>query len=546
MIDERLIGTYITELDALRRHGTDFAKAYPDIASRLDIGSEHSTDPAVERFVQSAAFLSARLRMLIERSTEELPMALLTMIAPVLLDPVPAFALASLQGGTEVETIPKDTLFEYEVGGQALLRFATTMETSTAPARLSVRRLAPGPVGVDGLSIQVHGKAPEQLMVYLGRDQLTAAQLIDALSKDLARLEVMHPDAKRATVLPAHALRFHGYTRNEAALPHRAASHPGHRLVTEFLSFPDKFRFVSVNVPGLASGSEIRFWFARPLPLSRTEMPVDGLFSLNRIPLINLWPTVAVPFDMSGRALEYPVRIDPQRYRYVECHSVEHVDLFLGGKSRAERIDPLVGVGRRSESSIEWGVRRTLARAGSEVMLYFRGPGYARLGVEKILVSPQVYASNGSLCEIARAGTSLIPARSIGDWNASLASMPSRYRPALHSSQAMTTLLGYLQSSLKGLAGSAAGSTPRVLNQYLRHFPGGEDASWLDALGKLDIRPVLVLRQGQPVPATNVSLRFDQDRARTKSHSTIERVLTALLDAHRGLNHVQDVELVQS
>ena len=543
MIDDRLIGAYVTELEALRRHGAEIAEVYPDIASRLDIGAERSRDPATERIVESTAFLAARLRMLIERSTEELPTALLTMIAPTLLEPVPSMAIAVLQGGSEIVTVPRGTVLEYQTRGRSLLRFVTTMEVKTAPARLGVRRLGGGTAGAEGLAIGIQGAVPDRLTLFVGRDRLSAARLIDALSRDLARIEVVHPGADRPVVLPANSLRFHGYTRAEASLPERVGAHSGHRLVTEFICFSDKFRFISLTVPGLVGGSQIRLWFTRPLGLAEPDIHLDNLFSLNRVPLVNLWPSVATPFEMTGRALEYPVRVDAQRYRQVECHSVEAVDVFVAARGRPERIDPLVGVGRNSGSDIEWGVRRTMSRAGSEVMLYFRGPDYAKVGIEKILISPQVLASNGTLAQVARTGANLLPARSLADWKVSFAAIPSSYRPALGAASAMSVLLGYLQGSLRGLTGTAG---TRTLARYLKQFPGAEDAFWIDGLGPISARPVLSLRNGQPVTAANVFVRFDPKRARTESYASIERVLTALLDSQRGLNHVQDLQLLVS
>jgi len=68
LLDNRLLSAYVAELTALRSHGREFAEAYPDIASRLDIGERQSRDPQVERVVESSAFLAARLRRMIEES----------------------------------------------------------------------------------------------------------------------------------------------------------------------------------------------------------------------------------------------------------------------------------------------------------------------------------------------------------------------------------------------------------------------------------------------------------------------------------------------
>ena len=90
--------------------------------------------------------------------------------------------------------------------------------------------------------------------------------------------------------------------------------------------FPEKFRFVSITGLPLESGSEIRFRFSRRLVLPPV-LPPD-LITVNRVPAVNMWPTAASPFDITGRQLEYPVRADALRYRTVECHSVESVEIY--------------------------------------------------------------------------------------------------------------------------------------------------------------------------------------------------------------------------
>ena len=52
---------YLRELEWLRVEGASFAKRYPNIASRLDIGLAESADPHVERLIESVAFLTGRV-----------------------------------------------------------------------------------------------------------------------------------------------------------------------------------------------------------------------------------------------------------------------------------------------------------------------------------------------------------------------------------------------------------------------------------------------------------------------------------------------------
>ena len=540
MIDDNLLNSYLAELEALRAHGQEFARAYPDIASRLDIGPRRSRDPQVERVVESTAFLAARLRMMIERDGAELPMSLLSMLAPTLLEPVPSMALIDLQSGSEAQAVPRGTRFDYRVGGHALTCLSTTMDTTAVPLSLRLRRFKPTAHHRDGISLQLVGTPPERLLLCLGNDELTAALLVDAFVEHLQVIELVQPGADESIRVSPRRLQIHGFTSDEAALPVRPASHQAHRILTEFMVFPEKFRFVSLSGLPLKNGTEIRFWFSRPLRLP--PKLANDLITVNRVPAVNVWPTPATPFDVSGRRLEYRVRVDTQRYRILECHSVEHVDMYGPEGGSPVRLDPVIGLGDIRDNAIRWGTRRAVSRAGGEVMLYFKGLDYQTLGEHRFLALPYVLASNRDLPQTARVGSRLHPIESFGDWRCVLATVPTAYRPALIDSRAMRVLIGYLQSSVHGIA---SGAGERALKNYLKLFPGGADASWPDAIGRIAMRPVASVRGGVPQAATNIYIAFDPTRSPTTSHAMVKRVLAQLFDSQRMLNTIEEVIVIE-
>lgn len=541
MIDTKLLNAYVAELEALRTHGRDLAQTFPDIAARLDIGPRRSRDPHVERVVESAAFLAARLRMMIENSATELPMTLLSMLAPTLLEPVPSMALAELRAGSEARAVPRGTRFDYQFSGHALVCFTTTMDATAAPLSLRLRRFKPPGDYPDGIAVRLAGTPPERLLLCLGNDELSAAVLMDALADDLAAIEVVPPGAGESTMVSPRRLHFHGFTAEDAALPVRPASHQAHRILTEFMVFPEKFRFASLSGLPLAHGSELRFWFSRPLALAPTLAP--DLITVNRVPVINLWPAAATPFDVVGRQLEYPVRADAQRYRLVECHSVENVDMYGPEGGEPIRLDPMMGLGNIRNTDIRWGTRRTVSRAGGEVMLFFQGLDYQSLGRNRFLAAPQVLASNRDLPKRARIGGRMYPVESLGDWRCVLASVPTDYGPALVESRAMRILTGYMQSGVNGVtAGGRRGS----LRNYLRHFPGSRQAAWIDAVGRVAFRPVASVRDGVPQTGLAIFVAFDVTQSRTTSRAVVKRVLAELFESQRGLNRIEEVVVVAS
>ena len=115
------------------------------------------------------------------------------------------------------------------------------------------------------------------------------------------------------------------------------------------------------------------------------------------------------------------------------------------------------------------------------------------------------------------------------------------YRRALPENEATRTLCEYLRSSLRGLCVDGG---QRPLRAYLKQFPGGEDAAWVDALGHLSMRAVLSAHEGEPRTTTRVFAAFDAQRARSASVATVETMLRELFDAHRRMNTVEEVVLL--
>src|SRR5687768_3861766 len=91
---EELLRHYEQELTHLRRMGVEFARKYPKVAGRLELSPDQCADPYVERLIESFAYLSARIRHNIESEFPQVPAALLSILYPHYLNPVPSMAIA--------------------------------------------------------------------------------------------------------------------------------------------------------------------------------------------------------------------------------------------------------------------------------------------------------------------------------------------------------------------------------------------------------------------------------------------------------------------
>src|SRR6516225_10341771 len=92
MADE-LLTYYQQELAFMRQMGAEFAAQYPKIAGRLLLDPNRCEDPHVERLIQGFAFLAARIRNKLDDDFPELTDALLQVLYPHYLAPIPSFSV---------------------------------------------------------------------------------------------------------------------------------------------------------------------------------------------------------------------------------------------------------------------------------------------------------------------------------------------------------------------------------------------------------------------------------------------------------------------
>src|SRR5712664_4856680 len=84
---------YERELTHLRQSAVQFAEKYPKVASRLVIEPSKCEDPHVERLLEAFAFLAARVHLKIDDEFPEITEALLTVLYPHYLRPIPSMTV---------------------------------------------------------------------------------------------------------------------------------------------------------------------------------------------------------------------------------------------------------------------------------------------------------------------------------------------------------------------------------------------------------------------------------------------------------------------
>src|SRR3954454_14828480 len=93
---DALLPYYDRELVAIRRLAAEFADAHPKVAGRLRLAADAVDDPHGARLLEGVAFLGARVRARLDGEFPELTDALLGVLYPHYLAPVPSCAIARL------------------------------------------------------------------------------------------------------------------------------------------------------------------------------------------------------------------------------------------------------------------------------------------------------------------------------------------------------------------------------------------------------------------------------------------------------------------
>jgi type VI secretion system protein ImpG len=352
-LSDSLLPYYERELDAIKRLAAEFADTHPKIAARLRISADAVDDPHVARLLEGTAFLAARVHHRLDDEFPELTDALLGLLYPHYLAPVPSCMVvqfdcrpdlmnaARLAVGTTIDTEP--------VHGEEL-RYRTTAPVTLWPIEVENVRLSGLPIVAPAnpsaaraagiLRVTLKCASPEVTFTQLGIERLRfflrgptnqALALYELLGAHTISIAFADSSADPSPVIaPADALQPAGFSPDEALLPWSARGFAGFRLLTEYFAFPDKFLFFDItrlDSKTLVSGGnrlEIFIYLDRSLPeLERTVSPSS--LALGCTPVVNLFPQRCEPFELSHKDTEYRVVPDARRPRSAEIWSVEQV-----------------------------------------------------------------------------------------------------------------------------------------------------------------------------------------------------------------------------
>jgi type VI secretion system protein ImpG len=370
-----LLPYYERELAFIRQMAAQFREKYPAVAGRIQLEPNSCEDPHAERLIEAFALLTARVHHKLDDELPEITEALLDVLYPHYLRPIPPqgviqFQVDPSQSAVPAAThVPSGTPIHSRPGDSPVCSFRTCYPVHLWPFRVTHASIsAPNPFASPDIASDVAATIRIQLeclgglrlaqlpigsiRFYLNGAKAVAHALYESLFVNALHISLRGIGAKDGAdaVLPAGSLRQVGFTANEGAVPYSDRSFLGYRLLQEYFSFPEKFLFFDligldrIALSGFGSGFEILISlreFDNKHRLVALEQSVDAnTFQLGCTPIVNLFERTAEPVRISQTKTEYRIIPDQHRQLSTEIYSVDSVTSTAPYLEESQRYEP--------------------------------------------------------------------------------------------------------------------------------------------------------------------------------------------------------------
>lgn len=395
MQHDALLTYYERELSYIRSLGQEFGQAYPKVAGRLLLEAGTCGDPHVERLIQAVAFLTARVQRKLDDEFPEITDALLGVLYPHYLAPIPSMSIAQFvldpeQGKiTSGRLIPRHTqVFSRPVDG-VQCRFRTAYPVTLWPIKITAARIEPEDIprwgkqvkSVLRLELQCTGGATfrelqlETLRFYLQGESHITYVLYELLLNQVKGLRVHGDGGKGASqirdfVLAPDAIKAVGFEPDEGLLHYPPQAQLGYRLLHEYFTFPQKFLFIDVTGFKEAclgsAGTRLEILVGlESIPRQASAIGPEH-FGLGCTPVVNLFEQLAEPIRLDQTQMEYRVVPDVRRPNAHEVYRINTVSVTSSQEERTRPIQPIYSLNHRSaqeqNASYWYAARRTSTR----------------------------------------------------------------------------------------------------------------------------------------------------------------------------------------
>jgi len=422
---------YQEELNFLREMGREFAEAYPAAAHLL---AGPGGDPDVERLLEGVAFLTGRIREKLDDEFPELTHAMMSLMFPHYLRPVPAMTMVQFEPNVEALrsriVLPRGTAIDSAPVEGTNCRFRTAGDVILYPMRLIDAALEVPPQTSPYLRLRfaIHGgMTPDQiglkdLRLHLAGEAGAGYDLYLWLCRHVKRwtLRSVSREASGPAVdMPLKGIRPAGFSDGEALLPYPDNAFPGYRLLQEYFSLPEKFLAIDLNgldrAAGQADGGEFEMIFELDrTPETQHRIGRDNVL-LYCAGAVNLFSHDADPIRVDQERFEYPVRPSGTQPGHYEVYAIDRVVGFMPGTAEETEYPPFFSF-RHAARAEDRGriyfhahLRRAVVGVGTTTSLSFVNVSQEGAVPPTEVVSVELTCCNGRLPEKLRPGDLRLP-----------------------------------------------------------------------------------------------------------------------------------------
>lgn len=568
---ESLLQYYQGELSYLRRMGASFARRYPKIGANLELSDDHCADPHVERLIESFAFLTGRLQRRLDQEFPEITAALLGVLYPHLVNPVPPMTIARFdvdpeQGKlTTGHEIPAGTALFAQTTDGLTCKFRTCYPVTLWPLEITsaafespaqfdfldsshevaaVLRLR-----VSALGVNLEELPLRKLRFHISGEATVVNPVYELLFCHALRVAILPENATRPIYLPGNPLLPVGFEPADEVIPYPSQSLPAYRLLQEYFAFPQKYHFFDVDRldVGLSGKSADILILLDRLPQNRLTVSRRN-FCLSCSPAINLFRKTTEPIRVDQTQHEYRLDPDIRRERTTEIHSILSVSASSNPAEDTRQFDPFYSFRHRLDGRVErayWYARRVPTgredHPGTDMMLSFVDLDFnPKLPPEQVVYA-HTLCTNRNFAEQIPAGAELQT-----EETAPLASITCLTKP---TSAAYPPLGGrtlwYLISnlSLNYLSLSGGPGSLEALREILRLYSFSDQPSifhQVQGIREMDCRRVTGRVGKEPwrgfCQGTEVTLTFDESLYVGSSPFLLGSVLNRFLPLYTSIN----------
>ncbi len=357
---DKLLTYYQREMAYLRQMGSLFAEKHPKIAKRLDIGQGESTDPHVERLLESFAFLSGTLQRDMDAEFPRISQTLLSILYPQFVHIIPSCAVTQFQVDVKKSVpttgyvIPQHTSLFARTAEGVTCQFQTGYDVNLWPIKIENISLVPvedysfstfftdqpQAIKIDLSPLQGSFKDLEnlsQLRFFINGGNVLQHILYEAIFTSSENIGVAIGGTRDVKTCPS-SLKPVGLSQKEVLLPHLLKVHPAYVLLLEYFCFPEKFFFFDVlGIQNSGADKELSIF----IPVSNSESLswIDfspDIFLLGCSPIINSFKKISEPFRLDGLSTEYRLVPDQRREMITEINVV--TDVYATNSSTPDPI----------------------------------------------------------------------------------------------------------------------------------------------------------------------------------------------------------------